>query len=88
MKKAIPTSRVLRKAISLDVFYHHYNDIVYLAVNVICKDGSYDRFSSASCDSEFRLLEKIAFSFESPINVKHFVHKENFYPKEKLTFNK
>lgn len=82
MKTTIPTPKQLRKAISLDVFYHHYNDIVFLAVNVNTKDGSFDRFESISDDSEFRLLERIAFSFECTLNIKHFVHKQYFYPKE------
>lgn len=82
MKTTIPTSKHLRQAKSLDVFYHHYNDIVFLAVNVNYSDGSFNRYESISDDSEFRLLEKIAFSFESEINVKHFVHRQYFYPKE------
>lgn len=85
MKSNLPSSRLLRSAIVIDVVYHHYNDIVYLEVIVTNKDCRTFRFSYPSCDSKFRLLEQIAIFSDAIVNIKHNVYKSNFYPKEKLT---
>lgn len=88
MKSKLPTSRLLRNAIVLDAVYHHYNDIVYLEVIVTVKDCRTYRFSCPSCDSNFRLLAEIVLSSDAIVNINHNFYKFNFYPKEKLTFNK